>query len=93
MTALLECELLAQERCSSRRRDELQELVYAAERAAHLSASVEDLLSGLAAVQTQVHGCRKAVVAEARSVGFGEHEIAQMLRLNVADFVSRFPVA
>ena len=93
MTTILEHELLLQKESASLRRHELQELVSAAERAAHLSVSVEDLLRLLQAVQAQVHGCRKAVVREARATGHSDREIAAMLRLHVNDFASRFLVS
>lgn len=51
MTALLEHELIVQEERASLRQYELQELLSAAERAALLSVSVEDLLRLLAVVQ------------------------------------------
>lgn len=91
MTTTLEHELLVQEECASQRQHELQELLSGAERAAHLSVSVEDLLRLLGAVQAQVHACRKAVVREARATGHSDREVAAMLRLHVNDFVSRFP--
>lgn len=91
MTGVLERELLVQERCASFRKEALQELVSTAERAARLSVSLEDLVRLLGSVQAQVHACRKAVVAEARAVGFSDKEVAQMLRLHVNDLVSRFP--
>lgn len=93
MTATLEYELLVQERCASIRQHELQELLSAAERAALLSVSVEDLLRLLAAVQAQVHACRKAVVSEVRATGHSDREVARMLKIHVNDFVSRFPAA
>lgn len=93
MTATLEYELLVQERCASIRQHELQELLSEAERAALLSVSVEDLLRLLAAVQAQVHACRKAVVSEARATGHSDREVARMLKIHVNDFVSRFPAA
>lgn len=93
MTALLEHELIVQEECASLRQYELQELLSAAERAAHLAVSVEDLLRLLAAVQAQVHACRKAVVSEARATGHSDREVARMLKIHVNDFVSRFPAA
>lgn len=93
MTTTLEYELLVQEKCSSLRRHELQELLSAAERAALLSVSVEDLLRLLGAVQAQVHACRKAVVREARATGHSDREVARMLKIHVNDFVSRFPAA
>ncbi|MBC9944449.1 hypothetical protein ICL81_07995 [Leucobacter sp. cx-328] len=93
MTATLERELIVQEECTSLRHHELQELLSAAERAADLSVSVEDLLRLLAAVQAQVHACRKAVVCEARATGHSDREVARMLKIHVNDFVSRFPAA
>lgn len=93
MTTTLEHELIVQEERASQRQHELQELLSAAERAAHLSVSVEDLLRLLAAVQAQVHACRKAVVHEARATGHSDRELARMLKIHVNDFVSRFPAA
>lgn len=93
MTATLERELIVQKECASLRRHELQELLSTAERAALLSVSLEDLLRLLAAVQAQVHACRKAVVSEARATGHSDREVARMLKIHVNDFVSRFPAA
>ncbi|WP_125098687.1 hypothetical protein [Leucobacter chromiireducens] len=50
-----------------------------------------DALRALVLVQQQVHSVRRACVAEARAVGYADHEIAAVLRLNLNDFRSRFP--
>lgn len=53
--------------------------------------ALPDVLRALVLVQQQVHGVRRACVAEARAVGYADHEIAAVLRLNLNDFRSRFP--
>ncbi|MBL3698989.1 hypothetical protein [Leucobacter luti] len=53
--------------------------------------ALPDMLSALVLVQQQVHGVRRACVAEARAVGYADHEIAAVLRIGVSDFRSRFP--
>lgn len=53
--------------------------------------ALPDMLRALVLVQQQVHGVRRACVAEARAVGYADHEIAAVLRLNLNDFRSRFP--
>lgn len=53
--------------------------------------SLPDVLQALVLVQQQVHAVRKTCVAEARAVGYADHEIAAVLRLAVSDFLSRYP--
>lgn len=55
------------------------------------AGSVPDLLRSLMLVQMQVHGVRKAVISEARAVGYGDKEIAALMRITVEDFRSRYP--
>ncbi|MHA3724163.1 hypothetical protein ACXR2T_09820 [Leucobacter sp. HY1910] len=69
----------------------IEDLFRLAEHAAHQAASLPDLLHSLTLVQQQVHATRKAAINEARVTGHDDVELAALLRLNIADFNSRYP--
>lgn len=50
-----------------------------------------ELMRILDQTQMQVHAARKAVVREAWVTGRSTNEVAQALRLNVADVLARYP--
>lgn len=81
----------AQSRAVAWRVEEVDELRALVDLLADRPDSVPDLLRVLSLTEAQVHAVRKAVIAEARVIGYTDGEITRMLRINIADFFARYP--